>query len=366
MIGWLQANFPLTGEDRIPQKNLFSFDVSVREFFWPLLTGARIVMLKPNGHLDSRYLTKLIAQHRLSNIYFVSSTLRLFLEEDELDGCDSLRYVLCGAESLSAELQEQYFSRFDANLYHFYGPTENTITLTFRQCHRDDIGRMAPIGKPIANTRLYVLDPLLLPLPQGLPGQLHVSGAGLARGYLSRPDLTASKFIPDPFSSLPGSRLYSTGDLGRLLASGEVEFLGRIDEQVKVRGFRIEPGEIESALVEDDSLAQALVVARQDGGLDRRLVAYVVAKEGRQVDPSRLREQLRQRLPDYMQPSAIVVLDRLPLNANGKVDRRALPEPARQHAAEQGRWRAPRDGYELEVASIFEQVLGRRACGCRG
>ncbi|HEX5734993.1 MAG TPA: amino acid adenylation domain-containing protein, partial [Blastocatellia bacterium] len=350
--------------DRVLQFHSISFDAAVEEIFPTWLSGATLVM-RGDRLLTAGELLRLIKRERVSVLdlptaYWHEWVTELATSNEELP--ESLRLLIVGGEKASPE-RFNLWQQLGGNRIEWfdgYGPTETTIIATLYSAPENESKAMTllPIGRPIANTRLYVLDGQLQAAPPGLPGQLHVSGAGLARGYLSRPDLTATKFIPDPFSTSPGSRLYSTGDLGRLLASGEVEFLGRIDDQVKVRGFRIEPGEIESALLEDETLAQALVVARQDGGLDRRLVAYVVAQEGRRVDPSRLREHLRRRLPDYMQPSAIVELDRLPLNANGKVDRRALPEPARQQAAEQGRWHAPRDGYELEVASIFEQVLG--------
>jgi amino acid adenylation domain-containing protein/thioester reductase-like protein len=354
---WMQETYRLSERDRVLQKTPFSFDVSVWEFFWPLLTGAGLVVARPGGHRDSAYLVKLIAEQQVSTLHFVPPMLQVFLEEPGLETCDSLKRVICSGEALPFELQERFFARLSAELHNLYGPTEASVDVTFWACERESERRFVPIGRPIANTQIYILDPQLSPVPVGVPGELHIGGIGLARGYLHRPDLTAEKFIPDPFANEAGARLYKTGDLARWLPDGNIEFLGRLDHQVKIRGFRIEPGEIEAVLSQHPAVAQAMVLARDDESDHKRLVAYIVSQAEQAPTSEALRGFLKEQLPDYMVPSAFVVLDILPLTPNGKVDRQALPLPAPTRLGLEQPFVAPRTPTEKALARIWAEVL---------
>jgi len=359
---WMQEEYGLTGEDRVLQKTPFSFDVSVWEFFWPLLTGARLVIARPEGHRDTAYLVNLIRESGITTLHFVPSMLRVFLEEEGLEDCGSLRRVICSGEALPHELQERCFARLPgAELHNLYGPTEAAVDVTYWACRRGDERLTVPIGWPVANTHMYVLDPRLEPVPIGVPGELYIGGLQVGRGYVGRDDLTAERFVPDPFSHTPGARLYKTGDLARHLPDGAIEYLGRLDYQVKIRGQRIELGEIEATLDKHAGVGQSVVMARADTPGDQRLVAYVVA---RQVAPSiaELKEHLSRELPAYMVPSAFVFLDALPLTSSGKVDRKVLPAPERSDS-QQTAYVAPRTATEEKLASIWAELLGLERVG---
>jgi non-ribosomal peptide synthetase component F/SAM-dependent methyltransferase/acyl carrier protein len=248
----------------------------VWEFFWPLMTGACLVVARAEGHKDPGYLVELVQQQRITTMHFVPSMLSVFLEADGVEKCTSLRRVVCSGEALSVELQQRFFERLGAELHNLYGPTEAAVDVSYWQCRPDSGLSVVPIGKPIWNTQLYVLDKYLQLTPVGIPGELHIGGVNLSRGYLKQPELTAQKFIADPFSSQPGARLYKTGDLTRFLPDGNIEYLGRIDHQVKLRGFRIELGEIETALDGHPGVRQSVVMAREDVPGDKRVVAYVL------------------------------------------------------------------------------------------
>jgi acyl-coenzyme A synthetase/AMP-(fatty) acid ligase/acyl carrier protein len=268
-----------------------------------------------------------------------------------------LRRVTTGGEVLPLELQDRFFSRLHAGLHNGYGPTEATISATFWTCEPESDRRTVPIGRPIANTRTYVLDRHLRPVPVGVPGELYIGGDGLARGYLGRPGLTAERFVPDPLSQLPGARLYRTGDRARYRSDGTLEFLGRLDHQVKIRGFRVEPGEIAATLAQHPDVRDGIVVAREDSTGDRRLVAYIVpAAEALAPGVDQLRGFLQARLPEHMIPSAFVVLDALPLTPSGKVDRRALPAPDQTRAGLEALV-TPRTPVEEAIAEIWMAVL---------
>ncbi|AEI67135.1 non-ribosomal peptide synthetase [Corallococcus macrosporus] len=359
---WMQEAYGLDASDRVLQKTPFSFDVSVWEFFWPLLTGARLVMARPGGHREPAYLTETIARERISTLHFVPSMLRPFLEEPGLEAsCASLRRVFCSGEALPAELRDRCFSRLGAALHNLYGPTEAAVDVTAWTCEREDRRPVVPIGRPIANTRLYVLDALLRPVPVGVPGELYIGGVALARGYWRRAALTAERFLPDAFAATPGARMYRTGDQARFLADGAIEYLGRLDDQVKVRGFRIEPGEIEAALARHPDVRAAAVVVREDVPGDRRLVAYVA---GAPADGgAALRAFLGERLPEHMVPSAFVSMEALPLSPSGKLDRRALPAPPRAVPGEGAGFVAPRNEQERQLARIWAGVLGVERVG---
>jgi amino acid adenylation domain-containing protein len=371
---WMQDTYQLTASDRVLQKTPFSFDVSVWEFFWPLLTGASLVVAKPGGHYDARYLVELICQQQITTLHFVPSMLQAFLEEQEHRKCKSIKRVICSGEALPFELQQRFFESLDAQLYNLYGPTEASIDVTAWHCQSVSSSRIVPIGRPIANTQLFILDKNLQPVPIGVAGELHIAGVGLARGYLNRPELTEEKFIPNPFNDLQldkgvksapsrtktlnaSNRLYKTGDLARYCPDGNIEFLGRIDHQVKIRGNRIELGEIEALLEKHLQVKETVVVAREDIPNDWRLVAYLVPYEDERLSINGIRDFLKEKLPEYMLPSAFVVLDALPLTLNGKVDRRALPTPEKERPELTATYQAPLSEIEKTIVQVWQQVL---------
>lgn len=359
---WMQDMYQLTGRDRVLQKTPFSFDVSVWEFFWPLMTGATLVIARPGGHRDPAYLVNLIAEKEITTLHFVPSMLSIFLEAEGLERCDSLRQVFASGEALPFELQQRFFERLGAELHNLYGPTEAAVDVTYWACGADNEQAIVPIGRPIANTQIYILDANLQPVPIGVAGELHIGGIGLARGYLNRPDLTAQKFIPSPFGETKDARLYKTGDLARFLRDGNIEYLGRIDHQVKLRGFRIELGEIESVLGECSDIRQAVVAVREINPGDKRLVAYVIAAPNRDLDVDRLRREVGKKLPEYMVPSRFVVVESFPMTTSGKVDRNALPAPPVERG-NLGVAVAPRSELESQLASAFARTLGLDSVG---
>jgi len=362
---WMQTAFQLTEVDRVLQKTSLSFDLSVVELFWPLLAGLQLIVAKPGGHQDSAYLVKLIAEQKITFLHAVPSMLQVLLEQQEIESCKSLRYVTSGAEALPNELKERFFARIEAQLYNAYGPTEASVGMVYGKCQHRSQQRIVPIGFPIANTQIYVLDSHLQPQPIGVPGELHIGGVSLARGYLNQPELTALKFIPDPYSKQLGARLYKTGDLARYQPDGKIELLGRIDHQVKIRGFRIELGEIEAALSQHYSIQEVIVVAREDIPGDKQLVAYITTHQKQGLTTSELRNFLMPLLPNYMVPSIFVILDTLPLTSNGKVDHRALPAPDQERPDIERAFVAPQDTVELQLTQIWAEVLSIQSIGVR-
>ncbi|QKW49146.1 non-ribosomal peptide synthetase [Streptomyces buecherae] len=419
-LRWMQDTYPLRADDRVLQKTPSGFDVSVWEFFWALREGATLVVAEPGGHQDPAYLARTIRDQHITTVHFVPSMLGVFLTEPGAAHCTGLRRVFCSGEALPRETVTDFHRLLPGvPLHNLYGPTEAAVDVTYHPCVPGESGPV-PIGKPVWNTRLYVLDAALQPCPPGVAGELYLAGTQLATGYLGRPDLTAARFVADPFAAEPGARMYRTGDLARWRADGAVEYLGRTDHQVKLRGLRIELGEIEAALAATDEVAAACVLVREDRPGDQRLVGYVTGHQpaartgrsapadaaagadrpamesdesthvaaaptaperaghagpdaaararrtgaavpegtpdvGRGPDPALLREHLAARLPDYMVPSAIVVLDALPLSPNGKLDRKALPAPP---AATTGPGRAPRSHREETLTRLFARALG--------
>ncbi|MFD0263005.1 amino acid adenylation domain-containing protein [Kitasatospora indigofera] len=359
-LAWMQHAYRLDADDRVLQKTPASFDVSVWEFFWALCEGATVVLARPEGHKDPAYLSALIAEERVTTLHFVPSMLRAFLEEGSVaERCAGLRRAFCSGEALPGDVVDRWYATLPAvPLHNLYGPTEAAVDVTH---HRTEpAAGVVPIGRPVWNTRLHVLDAALRPVPVGVPGELYLAGVQLARGYLGRPGLTAGRFVADPFAgdgmgappAEGGGRMYRTGDLVRWAADGAVEYLGRTDDQVKVRGFRIELGEIEAALEARPEVLQAAVTAREltPGGA-RRLVGYVVPAP---ADPEALRTALARTLPEHMVPAVLVGLDALPLSLNGKLDRKALPAPAAGAAG----GRAPRTEAERVLAGLVAEVLG--------
>ncbi|MBD2567364.1 non-ribosomal peptide synthetase [Anabaena lutea] len=357
---WMQDTYQLTASDKVLQKTPFSFDVSVWEFFWTLLTGASLVIAKPGGHQDSRYLVQLIAEEKITTLHFVPSMLQMFLEDTELEKYSSLKRVICSGEALSFDLKQRFFERLNAELHNLYGPTEAAIDVTYWACQPNTNETIVPIGRPIANTQIYILDKHLQPVPIGVIGELHIGGVGLARGYWHKPELTQEKFISSPFAT--GKYLYKTGDLARYLPNGNIEYLGRIDYQVKIRGFRIEIGEIEAAIHQHPEIREVVVIVREDKQDDKRLVAYVIP-QSTDVSVLELRNFLKAKLPDYMIPSAFVVLEEFPLTPNGKIDRRALPAPEWSQRDLEANYLPPRTPVEEIIANTWTQVLGVEQVG---
>ncbi|MEA2691491.1 MAG: hypothetical protein QOJ16_878 [Acidobacteriota bacterium] len=365
-LDWHEEAYRLSPEGRVLQKTPFSFDVSVWELFWPLSTGACLVLAPPAVHRDPARLLALIVRERITHLHFVPSMLHFFLETAGVEAAACLAKVICSGEALGVELQTRFHACLPASLHNLYGPTEAAVDVTFWRCERGGRGGAVPIGRPIANTGIHLLDTGRRPVPIGAVGELHIGGLGLARGYLGRPDLTAEKFGPDALAAAPGERLYKTGDLARWRPDGRIEYLGRIDHQVKVRGIRVELGEIEDVLASHPGVRQAAVAAREDGPAGKRLIAYVVPEPGPAPNVEELRSFARDRLPEAMVPAAVVLLAALPFTASGKLDRRALPDPAPGDLALPGRDQmAARDDLESALVEIWEEILHRRPIGIR-
>ncbi|MFE7581237.1 amino acid adenylation domain-containing protein [Streptomyces gardneri] len=355
---WMQHTYRLEPGERVLQKTPSSFDVSVWEFFWPLITGATLVVARPEGHKDPDYLAALIQRHSVTTAHFVPSMLEAFLAAADVSACRSLRRVICSGEALPTVLAERFAEVSTAELHNLYGPTEAAVDVTWHHFEPAAAGSppsavTVPIGRPVWNTGVHVLDAGLRPVPPGVTGELHLSGVQLARGYLGRPGLTSERFTAAPFGP-PGSRMYRTGDLARWRDDGTVEFLGRADDQVKIRGFRIELGEITAVLNRHPDIRQAAVVVREDRPGDKRLVAYVVG------ETDELRDHAARALPAHMVPGQFVRLAELPLSPSGKLDRRRLPRPAR---ADTTPVRGPRDSREETLCGLFAETLGVETVG---
>ncbi|MGS0744281.1 non-ribosomal peptide synthetase, partial [Glaciimonas sp. GG7] len=352
----MQQAYGLERHDVILQKTPFSFDVSVCEFFWPLMVGAKLVMARPDGHKDLRYLSDIIRTAGVTTLQFVPSMLQVFVGHAQTEAvCTSVVRVLCAGEALPAALVQRFHAQLPhAQLHNLYGPTEAAVYVTAEACVAGATDALVPIGTPIANTSIYILDAQGKPTPVGVAGELHIGGVQVARGYLNQPELTEQRFVPDPFSSQPGARLYKSGDLARWQSDGNLVYLGRNDFQVKIRGFRIELGEIETQLVAHPAIREAVVMAREDNAGDQRLVAYMVVNH--KVDIEVLRAHLSLNLPDYMVPAAYVTLAALPLNVNGKLDRKALPTPDGAAYTMSG-YVAPIGETETTLVAIWSELL---------
>ncbi|WP_157203475.1 non-ribosomal peptide synthetase [Methylomicrobium agile] len=349
-LHWMQQAYAIGPADTVLQKTPFSFDVSVWEFFWPLMTGARLAIAPPGAHRDPVALAETLQRQQVSTVHFVPSMLAEFVNQPALPAFPALQRIVCSGEALPADLQQRVFDRLPGvELDNLYGPTEAAIDVTHWTCRPDD-SPSVPIGEPIANIQIHILDKDLNPQPAGVAGELYLGGIGLARGYHRRPGLTAERFLPDPFGR--GGRLYRTGDLARRRADGVIDYLGRIDHQIKLRGLRIELGEIETALLSQPGIREAAVLLKDAAG-GPRLVAYLAASEHAENDAD-LQQALHRQLPDYMVPSALIRLDGLPKTANGKLDRKALPEPYWQGRA----FRAPQTATEQTLAALWQELLG--------
>ncbi|MFF5391946.1 amino acid adenylation domain-containing protein [Streptomyces sp. NPDC013012] len=355
-LRWMQDTYGLTGTDHVLHKTPYSFDVSVWELFWPLTTGATLVVARPDGHRDPEYLARTVSRHRITALHFVPAMLRVFLTALHPDApLESLRLVLCSGEALPDDLAAA-FHRHPATgrvrLHNLYGPTEASIDVTATACPP---GEHVTIGTPVANTRVHVLDRDLAPQPLNVPGQLALAGVQLARGYLGRPALTAERFVPDPDPRHPGRRLYLTGDLARRNPDGTVTYLGRSDHQVKLHGHRIELGEVEVALREHPLVVDAAAAVQGDPGQERLTAHLVPADPDAVPDPADLRTWMRRLLPEHMVPSAWATLARLPLTPNGKLDRRLLPLVEPDGGASE--FVEPRSEGERAVANAWREVL---------
>ncbi|WLH83117.1 non-ribosomal peptide synthetase [Pseudomonas sp. FP2338] len=352
-LQWMQATYQLNDTDVLMQKAPISFDVSVWECFWPLITGCRLVLAGPGEHRDPHRIAQLVQEHGVTTLHFVPPLLQLFIDEPLVAECTSLRRLFSGGEALPAELRNRVLAQLPAvQLHNRYGPTETAINVTHWHCHAED-GERSPIGRPLGNVICRVLDEQLNPLPAGVPGELCIGGIGLARGYLGRAGLTAERFVADPLGK-PGTRLYRTGDRVRWSADGVLEYLGRLDQQVKLRGFRVEPEEIEARMLALDGIAQAVVLVR-----DAQLIGYYTAQM--QLAEQDVKAALAAELPEYMVPASLMRLDAMPLSPSGKLDRRALPEPVwqtREHIE-------PATPLQQQIAAIWREVLGLPRIGLR-
>lgn len=364
-LNWMQRCFPIDETDVVLQKTPFSFDVSVWEFFWPLLNGAKLVLATPEGHKDPQYLAKLIQKEQVTITHFVPAMLAMFLSVPEASHCHSLRHVFSSGEALPSALVNQFNQNLRAQLHNLYGPTEAAIDVSSWTSPKDKLVSIVPIGQPIDNLELYILDASLNPVRNGESGELYIAGVGLARGYWQQPDLTAQQFIYHaPIQGGETKRLYKTGDLARWLPDGNIEYLGRLDEQVKIRGFRIELGEIEQVLLSLSSIQQAVVVVRDDIiDAQKQLVAYLVPMG--QAFASNIdligttRKYLASQLPEYMVPHYFVELDSLPLTTSGKVDKKLLPHPLKRTTKDDMvSHKVPEGTVEGILLDIWQRLLG--------
>ncbi|MDP5138242.1 amino acid adenylation domain-containing protein, partial [Rheinheimera baltica] len=365
-IDWMQKKYPLNSASRVLQKTPYTFDVSVWETLWANWVGAAIVIAKPESHKEPELLNKLILNAGVTTLHFVPSMLAAYchyLSQSGLQLPESIEHVFCSGEALTIAQVNEFnkLKRNNTALYNLYGPTEASIDVTYYDNPAAELG-MVPIGLPIYNTRVFVLNIFGEPSPTNTPGELLVGGAGLARGYLNQPALTKEKFIDNPFATEADkakgyTRLYKTGDLVRWLPDGNLEYLGRNDSQVKIRGHRIELGEIESALSQQPDIQQAVVIAKEKEG-SQYLAAYFVSNV--KVDVEQLRERLAQQLPDYMLPTTFTAIDSIPLTINGKLDKQALPEP---ELINRDNYTAPRNELEEKLCAIWQNVLGLEQVG---
>ncbi|WP_160716902.1 non-ribosomal peptide synthetase [Chitinophaga solisilvae] len=360
-IHWMQRQYPLTPQDVILQKTPYTFDVSVWELFWWSFAGASVFFLEPEGEKDPQAIMDTIVQQQITVMHFVPSMLNVSLEYLQAHAgrwdLSSLRRVFASGEALQVKqvtaFHELLYNVYGTTLHNLYGPTEAAVDVSWFDCHPGTITDTVPIGKPIDNIRLYILDSQQQLQPEGVAGELYISGVGVGIGYLNRPDLTREKFLPDPF--FPGERMYRTGDLARWMADGNIEYIGRADHQVKIRGFRIEPGEIEQRLLQHPWVKEVLVLAKENSRREKYLCAYLTATQA--VTSEILQEHILQELPEYMVPAHFILLDKMPLSPNGKADRKALPEPDLSHADNSVPYEAPQSAAEKLLVNIWEEVL---------
>ena len=361
-ILWRDKDLTVHADDVVLNNLHYTFDPSLGLIFPTLASGARMVLAEPGEEYDPHRLLERVVMEGVTILEVPPALLRVMLDDPLLKACRTLRWVCCGGETMPPDLPARLFEVLDVELYNLYGPTEAAVDATWWACRRGGPRPLVPIGRPIANARAYILDANRQPVAPGVPGELYIGGAGLARGYLNAPDLTAERFLPDPFSDVPGARLYRTGDRCRWLADGAIEFLGRLDHQVKIRGYRIELGEVESALLSHPSVREAAVAVHAGTAGASRLVAYVVGDaDGEPLTAEPLRRHLKDRLPEYMVPAAFVTLAALPRTPGGKVDRRALPAPPTERPATARPYVAPGTALEEFLAGLWRERAASRA-----
>ncbi|OBK35653.1 non-ribosomal peptide synthetase [Mycobacterium sp. 1245111.1] len=364
LLLWMQANYRLDARDRVLHHTPVTFDASLAEIFLPLIAGARLVIAKPDGHRDAAYLVRTIAEQSITHVvHVVPSMLQSWLAEPGLRDCVTLRRVTCGGEALPYELAQRFLNTTDAELWNEYGPAESAVTATYAHCKRGAPGPSIPIGRAIANVQIHLLDAYLQPVPVGVPGELYIGGANVGRGYHGQPDLSATRFIADPYAGRPGGMLYRTGDLGRYRPDGNIEYLGRQDSQVEIRGVRIEPGEVEAALSRHSDVTEAVVVAGTDERGHTQLTAHIASTIEPAPTTAQLRRFLLEWLPAAMLPAHFVVTNELPRTSGGKVDRRALADTASRAAGGEHEFVAPRTRTEQILADIWRKVLGVERVG---
>ncbi len=363
-LAWMQKQYCLRSNDVVLQKTPFSFDVSVWEFFWPLMYGAKLVVAKPNGHKDPQYLIDLINSQSVTILHFVPSMLHAFLMNEDAASCKSLRLFVCSGEALPLDLQHRFFMIFGSEvtqLHNLYGPTEAAVDVTYWQCMPNSDLHFVPIGRPIDNIQMYILDKVLAPVPIGIAGELYIGGVGVGRGYLNKPELTDERFIQNPFTQ--GQTLYKTGDRARFLSDSNIEYLGRFDHQVKLRGFRIELGEIEVAISDFKGVERSVVIVRDSSGGQKQLVAYIKVQDNTEIKVSELSKSLKSRLPDHMIPAAFVFIKTVPVTPNGKVDYKQLPAPLQNSSA--GDLNCVLTQTEESIAQVWKDVLGHNSFGLK-
>ncbi|AJQ94153.1 non-ribosomal peptide synthetase [Gynuella sunshinyii] len=360
-IDWMQREYGLDHNDVVLQKTPFSFDVSVWEFTWPLVCGATLVVARPEGHKDPHYLQAISAEHRVTTLHFVPSMLRVMLESGQWSGFSSVRQVFCSGEALTTDLVERHYQQHHAALHNLYGPTEAAIDVSYFPCQAAPAGvattavSNVSIGWPIQNIQLYILGRQQQLLPVGAVGELYIGGVGLARGYARRDDLTDERFVQVSLTDAAPVRLYRTGDLARWRADGSIDYLGRMDDQVKIRGLRIELTEVQQHILALAGVRSAAVITRPDRLQQPRIVAYVVGEEGESLQPEQIQTALQSQLPDYMVPAAVVMLAELPVTGNGKLDRKALPDPDFNASGDE--YVAPRGELAQRLTQIWSDLL---------
>ena len=363
---WMQDYFRLSQEDRVLQKTPYSFDVSVWEFFWPLLSGARLVIARHDGHKDPSYLTAVIRQKNITTLHFVPSMLKVYLDHEDISQAESLKHVICSGEQLPLHLQQQFYLQVSGSseqsvaLYNLYGPTEAAIDVTCWTCPRDNDLSYVPIGKPVANTQIYLLGADLNPVAIGERGEIYIGGTQLAIGYLNNEALTDEKFITGLLDHDPQARLYKTGDYAKFHHDGNIEFLGREDDQVKLSGVRIELSEINLVLLSHYAVSEGIVYLQEIAPGEERLIAYVVTRPGHYLTITDIRQHILKQLPHYMVPQYLVLLEALPLKPNGKLDTMALPvptSPPRKTNRVIDSLSVPKSNLEILMAGLWEELL---------
>lgn len=362
-IVWMQNNLQIGEHDVILQKTPFSFDVSVWEFVWPLMMGATIVMAEPGGHRNPEYLAEIIKKEEVTTIHFVPSMLRIFVDEPKSKECTSLKRIICSGEELKVDLKDKCLKNFDASIYNLYGPTEAAIDVSYWKCDEDSDLKIVPIGRPIDNIELYILNKDLKMLPVGVAGELYISGVGLSVGYYDKEELTKERFINNPYSKQGYKRMYKTGDLARWLPDGNIEYLGRVDFQVKINGLRIELGEIEYQLSILPEIKEAKVIDCIDKRGNKCLIAYCTKESEFVYEIKQLKKLLKEKMPAYMVPSAFIYMEQLPLTPNGKLDRKALPEIS--DILEEREYVEAVTEEEKLLVELFKEILGIKQIGIK-